>query len=278
MKFSVLISVYSKDDPGYLKEALNSIWDKQKLKPNEIVIVKDGFLNKNLNSVILKFSKNANTNIISLKENQGLGEALRIGLLNCKYNLIARMDADDISVPERFLKQINFLKKNPKFDVVGSNILEFSTSVLKPHGIRVVPERNFDIRNTHKIKNAVNHVSIMARKDKILKAGNYMPMLFFEDYFLWARMMMNGCVFHNLQECLVLVRTGNNMIGRRHGIHYIKQEIIFYKNLLDIAFINKFEFFRAIILRVPLRLLPNQLLSFFYKKVIRKKYESHKCY
>src|SRR5690606_16724432 len=108
MKFSVLMSVYTKDDPGFLKEALSSIWDKQKLKPNEIVIIKDGVLNEILDNVIFEFSKNANTNIISLEENKGLGEALKIGLLNCKYNLIARMDADDVSVPERFLKQINF--------------------------------------------------------------------------------------------------------------------------------------------------------------------------
>src|SRR5450830_930377 len=114
MKFSILLSVYAKENPIYLKEALDSIWYNQTLKPDEIVVVKDGILPKNLDNTIFEFSKIAPLKIVSLPTNQGLGAALNIGLNHCKNDIVARMDSNDISCPERFFKQINYFIKNPE--------------------------------------------------------------------------------------------------------------------------------------------------------------------
>lgn len=270
MNFSVLISVYIKDDPTYLEAALKSIWQDQTLKPNEIVIVKDGTLTKEINEIIFNFSKTAPVEIVILEKNMGLGLALREGVVNCTFDLIARMDSDDISFPDRFDKQIAFLKKNPSIDVIGSYIEEFFSNKNSPLTERHVPEKNEEIVKAHKIKNAINHVTIIAKKSKILNSGNYESMLFFEDYYLWARMMLNDCEFYNLQEPLVSVRVGNDMIDRRKGSFYAKCEIRFYKSLMKIEFISFFEFLKAIVLRIPLRFLPNKVLFFIYKNVVRK--------
>ncbi len=269
MKFSVLISAYKKDDPGFLKDALESIWDSQTLKPNEIVIVKDGELTLELDNIIDAFANKAPVVVFPLDENKGLGEALRIGVGKCQYDWIARMDSDDIAHPDRFNRQFTFLKNNPKIDVLGSLIEEFSTAITDTTAIRMVPEKHEDILKKHKLQNAVNHVTVIINKEKLLNSGNYKSMLFFEDYFLWARMMMNECKFYNLQESLVYVRVGNDMIGRRKGFFYAKKEMTFYKSLLKINFLSFSEFLKAVIFRIPLRFLPRGVLSFFYKRIIR---------
>lgn len=269
MEFSVLMSVYENDHPVYLREALTSIWAIQTLKPNQIVIVQDGPIPKSLQDVIENFTRLAPVTSVVLPENSGLGVALSVGLKHCTSDYIARMDSDDISKKDRFKKQIDFLEKNPDIDVLGCFIEEFITTPESPLALRKVPEKNLQIREKLKIRNAVNHVTVMAKKSKILASGNYQAMLFFEDYYLWARMFLKQCTFHNLQESLVNVRIGKDMIGRRMGWGYIKKEINFFCKLHEIGFINRFEYLKAITLRVPLRLLPKKLLSEFYLKIIR---------
>ncbi|WP_108802671.1 glycosyltransferase [Aquimarina sp. Aq107] len=269
MKFSVLISVYKGDDALFLKQALESIWDYQNCKPNEIVIIKDGKLTLELDSIVDNFAKKAPVVLFALDENKGLGEALRIGVGKCQYKWIARMDSDDIAHPDRFNRQFAFLKNNESIDVLGSLIQEFTGSLENLTSTRVVPERHLEIRQRHKLKNAVNHVTVIINKEKLLSSGNYQSMLFFEDYFLWARMMMNKCKFYNLQESLVYVRVGNDMIGRRKGFFYAKNEMIFYKSLFKINFLTFLEFIKAVMFRVPLRFLPRNILSFFYKRIVR---------
>ena len=109
MKFSVLISSYCKDDPAELSVALKSVWDDQSVKPSEIVIVKDGPLTAQLDAVIDGFAESAPVKIVPLPENRGLGRALAIGVEHCSCELIARMDGDDISMPDRFEKQLSFM-------------------------------------------------------------------------------------------------------------------------------------------------------------------------
>ena len=177
-RFSVLISVYYKEIPRYLDRALQSITDDQILKPNEIVLIKDGPLTKELDEVIGKFKKKYPNlfKIVTLEKNYGLGKALNVGLENCTYELVARMDGDDISKPERFKKQIEIFQKNPKLDIVGSWIDEFieKGEEITVRSIRKVPETSEEIYQRLKSICAFNHPTVMYRKSKIIEVGSYL--------------------------------------------------------------------------------------------------------
>lgn len=265
ISFSVLLSVYFKENPQYFSNALNSIWSDQILKPNEIVLVKDGPLSKELDEVIDSFSKIAPIKCVSLENNCGLGIALAKGLESCSNHIIARMDSDDISQPDRFEKQIKFLIENPKYDVVGSNIAEFNQSVNDIISYRKVPEHANDIASFAKRRNPMNHMSIVFRKKAVLDAGNYIPFQGYEDYYLWVRMMLNGSLFYNIQENLILARVGNNMLARRQGKRYFIQELKLQQEYYRIGYINGANYFLNLFLRSIPRLLPVNGLKYVYK-------------
>jgi len=265
MKFSVLLSVYNKELPSYLRRALQSIWDNQILKPQEIVIVKDGPLTKELNSIINTFSKYAPVKTIVLKQNMGLGFALAVGVQQCTCELIARMDSDDISLSERFEKQINYYKSNPDISLLSSQIAEFINDPSVATSIRKVPISNSDILRFAKKRNPMNHVAVMFKKSAVLNAGNYVPFHGYEDYYLWVRMLIKGYKAANIDDNLVYVRIGNNMIARRQGIKFFKEEFRLQKEFKKLGFINNKERFQNIILRAFLRLLPVFVLKIVYK-------------
>lgn len=270
MKFSVLLSVYKNENPKFLDSALYSIFDQTKI-PNEVVLVEDGKLTDELYDVIKKYktrySKILKT--VSFKNNRGLGLALRDGLLYCSNEIVFRMDTDDISVKSRFEKQLKIFK-NYDVDVVGSNIKEFDNNMFECVGYRVVPKDDVDIKKIAKRRNPLNHVTIGYKKSKVLAAGNYEKMDYFEDYYLWIKMMKKNCKFYNIQDDLVLVRGGSNMINRRGGIKYIKSIINFEKSILKIKFINRIDYIKNIFIRIIVSITPNKLRTILYKKILRK--------
>lgn len=268
--FSVLMSVYYKENPKFLDQALNSVFT-QTIKPSEVVLVEDGELTRELNMVIKKYKENYNKilKIIKFKNNNGLGIALHNGLLECSNELVFRMDTDDISNKNRFEEQLKvFQDKN--VDVVGSNIVEYDSDMNYITGYRIVPEKDLDIKKRAKSRNPMNHMTIAYKKTKVLEAGNYLDMLYFEDYYLWIRMIKNNCSFYNIQENLVNVRAGNDMIKRRGGIKYIKPIIKFEKELYKMKFINVLEYLKNIITRICVTLMPNNIRFIIYKKILRK--------
>lgn len=265
LNFSVLISVYCKENPQFLKLALNSIWVNQTLKPSEVVIVKDGRVTADLDVVIDKFCKIAPVKIVSFIENRGLGVALAKGLENCTHEIVARMDADDIAMPDRFEKQIEFLVSNFEYDIIGSNIAEFENSENKIIGIRNVPNKFEDIIAFSKKRNPLNHMTVMFKRSSVLAAGNYLPLQGYEDYYLWIRMINNGCMIYNIQEELMLARVGDEMLIRRQGVNFYKQEIKLQKLFYKIGYINYFELVRNIFCRAFPRLFPIFLLRYIYK-------------
>ena len=270
MKFSVLISIYKNEIPSFLDEALNSILN-QTTKPSEIVLVKDGSLTKELDDIITKYNIN-NINlfkIIQLKENVGLGKALNIGIQNCKYDIVARMDSDDISTCDRFEKQLKILKENKKIDIVGSYIGEFSISKEKIDKIRKVPIEDIEIKKYSKRRNPLNHVSVMYKKQAVLDAGNYQHSLYTEDYDLWVRMFINGCEAINIPQVLVKVRCNDHMYQRRGGLKYIKSEYHLQNRFLKLKHITLYEFVTNIALRVGVRIIPNKLRKIVYTKLLR---------
>ncbi len=269
-EFSVLMSVYYKENSNYLDKALESIF-KQTVMPNEVILVEDGKLTKELDEVINKY-ENQYANILKVikyAENRGLGVALHDGILQCTNEIIFRMDSDDICVNDRFEKQLNIFK-NRDVDVVGANIVEYDEKMENITSYRVVPENDSDIKKFSKKRNPINHMSVAYKKSAVLEAGNYQSMLYFEDYYLWARMIKNNCNFYNVQSNLIKARGGNEMIKRRGEKKYIKPIINFEKALLNIKFINYPEYVRNVIQRVIVSLIPNNVRLLVYKKFLRK--------
>lgn len=262
-RFSVLISVYYKEIPRYLDRALQSITDDQVLKPNEIVLVKDGSLTKELDEVIEKYQKRYPNlfKIVALEKNYGLGKALNIGLKNCSYELVARMDGDDISKPERFKKQIDIFKENPDLDILGSWIDEFieKDGEIKIRSIRKVPETNEEIYQKLKSICAFNHPTVMYRKTKIIEVGSYSQEFALEDYYLWIRLAISGANMYNLQESLLEFRITEGTSKRRGGLKLLKSDVKFQKKLYGLDFINKRELLLNLIKYFVYRLLPNDL-------------------
>jgi len=265
MNFSVLISVYDKENPEYLKAALESIWNKQTLRPSEIVLVKDGILTPELDLVIEQFNSIAPLKICRLDQNVGLGNALSIGLNLCTYELIARMDSDDISCSERFEKQIGQMKANPDLDILGTNITEFHNQTDKACSHRRLPTQLADIKCFAKKRNPLNHMTVLFKKSAVIDAGNYKPFFGYEDYYLWIRMLRNGSKIANIDEDLVFARVGNNMFARRHGLRFFKQELRLQKELLQMDFLNNWEYSRNIFFRALPRLFPVWGLKLVYK-------------
>jgi len=180
-KYSVLMSVYKNEKATYFDESIRSMLN-QSIKPDEIVIVKDGPLTVELEQIISKYRKFDLFKIISLDTNQGLGRALNIGLVNCKNEFIARMDTDDISVENRCEKQINMLIKNDCLSVIGSAVEEFVGRVENVVAYKTAVKGAEDIRRKMKYRNALNHPTVMYRKEAVLKAGSYKDWLLNEDY------------------------------------------------------------------------------------------------
>ena len=270
MKFSVLMSSYCKDKPEELKLALRSIWDDQTLKPSEIVIVKDGPLTPELDAVLDNFASHAPVKFYPLEKNMGLGKALAIGVEACSCEYIARMDGDDISVPDRFEKQVHFLESNPEVSLCGGMIQEFNDTLDHLGGKRILPESHDGIIQFSKWRSPFNHMTVMYRKQAILDVGNYQHFLFYEDYWLWARVLVHGYRTANLADILVNVRAGEGMLNRRRGWRFFKTELVLAKRLKEIGLINTFEMLRNMLLRSTARLLPSNIFSWIYSQFCRK--------
>jgi len=268
-KFSVLISLYNKEKEEYLKNSLESVFN-QTLIPAEVIVVFDGPVSKALEEVVWDFkNKYSSLSIIKLEKNSGLGNALQIGIQHCKYDIIARMDTDDINYKNRFEKQISFLASNPNLSVVGSYVQEFQRVPQDINVYRKLPIDIFELLRFSKYRNPLNHPSVMFRKSDVLSVGSYQHMPLFEDYYLWIRLLKKGYKIANLAEALLHFRIGNDMIGRRHGFSYLQKEIRFLKAAKQIGHINNIQYIKSLAIKLPLRLLPKSILRYIYKIFLR---------
>lgn len=264
MTFTILQSVYKKDNPEYLSESLQSIAENT-LLPSSIVLVKDGILTPELESVISEWQKKLPLKVVGYEKNQGLAYALNYGLQFVDTELVARMDSDDICYPDRFEKQISYFMNNTNLALLSGYIDEFNDNPNIIVSTRTVPLDYSAIKEFLKRRNAFNHMAVMFKKSAVIASGNYQTVPYFEDYDLWIRMIQNGFYAENIPEKLVKARIGNDMIGRRHGIAYSKYEINFLKRQLKSGFISKSEYMKLVIKRVPVRLFPKRVLKLIYK-------------
>ena len=275
-KFSVLMSIYYMEDPKYFDLCLKSILIDQTVLPSEIVLVKDGRLTDELESVIEKYQKLFPNifNIVALESNVGLGSALNIGLKSCKYDLVMRMDSDDVSVPDRFEKQLKYMKKHKDVSVLGGFIGEFKDDKNKIERIKTMPCTYEEVRKYAKFRNPINHMTVCFRKKDVLKVGNYQPLFYLEDHYLWARLLVNNKKIENLPYVLVYARIGNGFISRRGNKNYIKGwkklQNYLYKNKM----INFVEKSRNMLGMYVMVYIPDEGRAYLYDNVLRKKYKN----
>lgn len=270
MKFSVLVSVYIKEKSSFLRESLISIIEQTQL-PNEIVLVKDGKLTNELDEIINQCILHTTIpfKVVSLPVNQGLGNALNEGLKHCTYDIVARMDTDDIAKKNRFEKQLKVLQNNSNIDLVGSWIDEFHDDIRNVVSIRKLPENQKKIIEFAKQRNPVNHPTVMFRKEAVLSVGSYQHFPLFEDYYLWVRMLVKGCQFYNIQSSLLYFRTSSDVYKRRGGWNYALHEYHLRRFMWHSHFISTKEFVLEIPLRFIARIIPSFLRRYIYMSCLR---------
>lgn len=267
--YSVLMSVYKKENPEYLKTAIDSMLN-QSVATNDFVLVCDGPLTDSLDEVISNFEKTnpGLFNVVRLPENQGLALALNEGITHCKNEIVARMDSDDFSKPDRIEKQLKAMDETGA-NIVGSNIFEFNGDITRLTGERNLPETDEEIREFAKSRSPFNHPSVVYKKSKVELVGGYGKFDYFEDYYLWVTLLQNGCKGYNVQEALVLMRAGDDLYLRRGGKAYAKCVMAFEKHLLSIGYISRFTYLKQTSARVLIAIAPNKFREKVYKKKLR---------
>lgn len=269
INFSILLSVYKSERAEYLNEALNSIYNDQVIKPTEIVLVQDGPLTEDLNRVIQVWKEILIDllRIIIIPQNVGLGNALNEGLKHCSNQWVFRMDTDDYCLPDRFEKQVKYIRDNPDIVLLGSSTEEFDSHLEKSLGLRNPPTSHNEILHYAKKRNPFNHMTVAFRKDVIQQVGGYQHHLYMEDYNLWIRVIAAGHKVANLSDVLVNVRGGDSMIKRRKGLVYIKSELQLVKLKIEHKIDTPINAYLAFMLRSIPRLLPTSILSQVYKNL-----------
>jgi len=268
--FSVVLPTYINDDAADLTTAIESLLDQTR-SPDEIVIVEDGPLSDALQRTVGRFESEDPELFtqIQIPENRGLGNALRTGVEAATYDFVARMDADDIAVPTRFERQLEYLDSNPDVDIVGGYIAEFDTDPDDPIARREVPTDHEAIERMARFRSPMNHGTVLFDRDVALRAGNYRPVDRMEDYDLWIRMLLDGATFANIPEVLVNVRAGEELYGRRGGFEYAREEVRTQFEFYRRGFTSLPVFLFNTVTRAGLRVLPNRARRLVYQALAR---------
>ena len=262
MSFSVSMSVYAKENASYLRQCLDSL-ASQTLPPSEVVLVEDGEITKELADVISYYSDFLPIKNVRLERNQGLAAALNIGLEHCSNELIARMDTDDVCLPNRFARQVAFMQNNPDISVSSAWIVEMNQSMTGAGVLKMLPESHADVMSFSKLRNPINHPVSIFRKSSVLLVGGY-PLIYPEDYALWAFMLTSGFKFANIPEVLLKMRTGEDFISRR-GMGFFKKEIVLLRYFRSIGFFGLKESAYYFLTRLFLRVSPPKIRMMIYK-------------
>jgi glycosyltransferase involved in cell wall biosynthesis len=269
--FSVAMSVYKNDNPEYLKVALDSICEQSYL-PDEVFLVEDGPLSKELEDIIDCYSnKYPFFTVWKEKENGGLGNALKIAVCNCRNEIILRMDSDDISAPGRFERQIEEYQKEP-VDVLGGWTLGFFDSIENGDVSAFRPSlTDKDIKAGFSHSSQISHVTVLMRKSAVLNAGNYLDLFYHEDYYLWVRMINAGCTFRNIPAYLVYVRCGYEQAARHGGRKYFSAEKILRRYMLKNSICSRSSYIKEMAIRFVYQLIFTKNMRVFADKKLKRK-------
>ena len=267
--YSVLMAVYGKEKPEFFRQSIESML-AQTLPFSDFVLVCDGALTHELNEVIswAQEEMDEKLQIIRLKENKGLGKALRTGVPRCRCSVIARMDSDDISRPDRCERQFRIIERDG-YDLVSGTLQEFVREPGDMDRLRVLPRTSEEILQYAKKRNPFNHPCVMFRKESVLRVGSYQDFPGFEDYYLWIRMLRKGCKGYNVQEVILDMRTGNGMYDRRGGRDYLYWVLRFQRYLYCKNFMTKKEYIQNCLVRTTVGAIPGGAREKFYHVFLR---------
>lgn len=268
--FAVLMSIYAGSNADHFRVSLTSIFE-QTVLPKQLIIVKDGPVSNAVEKIILEFTQkyeNIELKIISFPNNVGLGLALAQGVVESDYELIARMDSDDIAVKERFEIQLRMFEDNNDLDIIGGQLLEFSNQVTQVSGQRRVPLSHNEIVQFAKRRSPFNHPTVMFKKTSVISIGNYGDFRGFEDYDLWIRAINHGLHFENTDKQLIYMRVGDGLYARRGGLKYLKQYFKL-KNCARKQGVNSiWDMLYCDVLMVLNVVVPSKLREQVYKKLL----------
>lgn len=270
-KYSVLMSVYYKENPQYLNLSIDSMLN-QTILPDEFILVEDGPLTPELIRVIKKHILNnpGLFKIIKNKKNLGLGLSLKRGIKVAKNEWIARMDSDDYSIPTRCEQQLQFIRQNPEYEMVGSFEAEFINNMDNVISIHKVPEKMGQIKQFMHRRCAVLHPTVMYKKSAVIRSGNYRNVPLYEDYDLFSRMVLEYNIkTYNIQKSLYYIRTSPDFYKRRGGIRYAGTVLRFKWNQHVKGYMSLTDFIISGLGQAGVCILPNSLRKLFYMKVLR---------
>ncbi len=275
--YSVLMSVYHKENAAYLKQAIESI-QVQTVPADDFVLVCDGPLSPELDAVIeaKQLEMGDTLHLIRLRENGGLGNALNVGISYCRNELIARMDSDDIAYPDRCESQLKIFQKHPEISICSGTVEEFDQKPDEVTAKRILPETNAEILKFAKKRNPFNHPCVMYKKTSIEAVGSYQDFYLLEDYYLWLRLLIAGYQGYNIPQPLLHMRAGAGMYKRRAGWKYVKTQIKLFRFMKDEQFIDAAQYITSCIIRTASALAPNNLREVMFKFFLRDAQKSRK--
>ena len=268
---SVLMSLYFKEKPEYLRECMDSLL-AQTVLPDQIVIVKDGPLTDELEGVLGEYIAREPElyTVVPLEKNVGLGLALAEGILHCKNELVARMDTDDISRADRFERQLAEFEKDPELDICGCHMDEFEDSVDVIVAKRSVPLTDAEIKKYQKRRDGFNHATVIFKRSAVLRAGNYRSCMLMEDTYLWVNMFLTGSRGMNVDESLYFARIGKDLYERRGGWAYFKKYRQGRRQVRETGYIGAFDYYYTLAVQLVVALIPNKLRGWIFKKLLHR--------
>lgn len=272
VNYSVLMSVYHKENPFWLEQAIQSMMD-QTIRTDDFVIVCDGPLTPDLNEVIERFERNypGIFQIIRRNKNYGLGLSLGYGITFCKNELIARMDSDDISKVNRCEIELDMFDKDSSLDIVGCWENEFENDLNTPIAVHKVPSGKENVKSFMRRRCALLHPTVIFKKSSVLKCGNYHDVRLFEDYDLFMRMIVeNKCNGDNVPAALYDMRVNDEFYRRRGGIKYMHTIVKFKKTQYKKGYISFNDYLISCWTQRIVCLMPNKIRKWFYLKFLRK--------
>ena len=271
-KYSILMSVYHKDNPFWLAQSIDSML-AQTAQAEEFLLVEDGPLTPELNAVVEKYrgENPALFTVLPLEHNMGLGPALAHGIEKCRNELVIRMDADDISLPDRCEKLLAVIQEDPELGMVGSFGTEFEGSPDHKIAVHDVPVSPEDIAAAMRRRCSVIHPTVVYKKSAVLESGNYHDLRLYEDYDLFMRMVLeHGVKCRNIPESLYLIRTNEDFFARRGGLKYAKTVVSFKWRQFRKGYMGLSDFIISAGGHAVVCMLPNSARKWFYMKFLRK--------